>query len=322
MKTYRAVEANNPDTFNVLVMGPWAHGAWSRSGGERLGDAEFGFKTAEYYRKHVEFPFFLHFLKDGPEPDLPEALVFETGANRWRRFDTWPPEATRPRKLYLREDGGLAFAAPEAEADASDEFISDPAKPVPYTMEISSGWTRKHMTEDQRFAGRRPDVLVYTTDVLEEDLTLAGPIQADLWVSTTGSDADWVVKLIDVYPNELPDTDDEEESNAPDRGGQQTLVRAEVFRGRFRESYEIPKAFVPGEVSNVSFELQDVLHTFQRGHRMMVQIQSSWFPFVDRNPQTYVPNIFEATQDDFIKAFHRIHRTKQHASHIEIGVLD
>jgi len=322
LKTYREVEANNPDTFNVLVMGPWAHGAWSRSGGERLGDAEFGFKTAEYYRKHVEFPFFLHFLKDGPEPDLPEALVFETGANRWRRFDAWPPEATRPRKLYLREDGGLAFAAPEAEADASDEFISDPAKPVPYTMEISSGWTRKHMTEDQRFAARRPDVLVYTTDVLEEDLTLAGPIQADLWVSTTGSDADWVVKLIDVYPNELPGTEDEDKSDAPDRGGQQTLVRAEVFRGRFRESYEIPEAFVPGEVSNVSFELQDVLHTFQRGHRVMVQIQSSWFPFVDRNPQTYVPNIFEATQDDFIKAFHRIHRTQGHPSHIEIGVLD
>ena len=322
LKTYREVEANNPGTFNVLVMGPWSHGGWSRSDGERLGDAEFGFKTAEYYRKHVEFPFFLHFLKDGPEPDLPEALVFETGANRWRRFDAWPPEATRIQKLYLREDGRLAFAAPEAETDASDEFISDPAKPVPYTTEISSGWTRKHMTEDQRFAARRPDVLVYTTDVLEEDLTLAGPIQADLWVSTTGSDADWVVKLIDVYPNELPDTDDKDESDAPDRGGQQTLVRAEVFRGRFRESYEIPKAFVPGEVSNVSFELQDVLHTFQRGHRVMVQIQSSWFPFVDRNPQSYVPNIFEAAQDDFIKAFHRIHRTKGHPSHIEIGVLD
>jgi len=320
LKTYREVESNNPDTFNMLVMGPWAHGAWSRSGGERLGDAEFGFKTAEYYRKHVEFPFFSHFLKDGPEPGLPEALVFETGANRWRRFDAWPPLETKKTKIYMREGGGLALAAPQDESDASDDFVSDPAKPVPYTMEISAGWTRKHMTEDQRFAARRPDVLVYTTDVLEEDLTLAGSILADLWVSTTGSAADWVVKLIDVYPDELPGAD--EDSDEPDRGGQQTLIRAEVFRGRFRESYESPKAFVPNEVSHVSFELQDVLHTFQRGHRVMVQIQSSWFPFVDRNPQTYVPNIFEATVDDFIKTVHRVYRSKQHPSHIEVGVLE
>jgi putative CocE/NonD family hydrolase len=320
LKTYQEVESNNPDTFNMLVMGPWAHGAWSRSGGERLGDAEFGFKTAEYYRKHVEFPFFSHFLKDGPEPGLPEALVFETGANRWRRFEAWPPLETKKTKIYMREGGGLAFAAPQDESDASDEFVSDPAKPVPYTMEISAGWTRKHMTEDQRFAARRPDVLVYTTDVLEEDLTLAGSILADLWVSTTGSAADWVVKLIDVYPDELPGAD--EDSDEPDRGGQQTLIRAEVFRGRFRESYETPKAFVPDEVSHVSFELQDVLHTFQRGHRVMVQVQSSWFPFVDRNPQTYVPNIFEATVDDFVKTVHRVHRSKQHPSHIEVGVLE
>ena len=320
LKTYREVEVNNPDTFNVLVMGPWSHGAWSRSGGERLGDAEFGFKTAEYYREHVEFPFFTHFLKDGPEPDLPEALVFETGANRWRRFDAWPPQATTKKRIYMREKGRLAFTPPETATDASDEFISDPAKPVPYTMEISAGWTRKHMTEDQRFAARRPDVLVYTSEVLEDDLTLAGPILADLWVSTTGSDADWVVKLIDVYPSELPDSD--EESDEPDRGGQQTLVRAEVFRGRFRESYEAPKAFVPDEVSNVSFELQDVLHTFQRGHRVMVQVQSSWFPFVDRNPQTFVPNIFKAKQDDFVKTTHRVHRSKQYPSHVEVGVLE
>ena len=320
LKTYQSVESRNPDAFNVLVMGPWSHGAWSRSGGERLGDAEFGFKTAEYYRKHVEFPFFMHYLKEGPDPNLPEALVFETGANRWRRFDTWPPKTARKTKMYMQEQGRLAFDPPDSDTDASDEFISDPGKPVPHTMEISSGWTKKHMTEDQRFAARRPDVLVYTSDVLEEDLTLAGPIRADLWVSTTGSDSDWVVKLIDVYPSELPERD--EESDGPDRGGQQTLVRAEVFRGRFRESYEMPKAFVPDEVSNVSFELQDVMHTFQRGHRVMVQVQSSWFPFVDRNPQTYVPNIFEASEDDFIKTTNRVHRSKRHPSHIEIGVLE
>jgi len=322
LKTYREVEKNNPDTFNMLVMGPWSHGGWARSDGDRLGDAEFGFKTAEYYREHIEFPFFMHFLKDGPDPALPEALVFETGANRWRRFDAWPPASARAAKLFMREDGGLSFTAPEAVDDERDEFISDPAKPVPYTMEISAGWTRRHMTEDQRFAARRPDVLVYASDVLDEDLTLAGPIRADLWVSTTRTAADWVVKLIDVYPNELPKSEDEEEKKAPDRGGQQTLVRAEAFRGRFRDSFEIPKPFVPDEVAHVSFELQDVLHTFQRGHRIMVQIQSSWFPFVDRNPQTYVPNIFEATEDDFVKATHSVYRSGQHPSHIEVGILE
>jgi putative CocE/NonD family hydrolase len=320
LQTYRSIETNNPAIFNVLVMGPWSHGGWRSSDGERLGDAEFGFKTSEYYRTNVEFPFFNHFLKEGEEPDLPEALVFETGANRWREFDAWPPERSQEKSLYLRADGSLSFEPPRTEDDASDAYISDPSKPVPYTTEISAGWTENHMTEDQRFAARRPDVLVYRTEVLESDLTLAGPIRADLWVSTTGSASDWVVKLIDVYPGEIPGHDPD--SGDPDRGGQQTLVRAEVFRGRFRESYENPKPFVPGEVTRVSIDLQDILHTFKSGHRVMVQIQSSWFPFVDRNPQSYVPNIFEADEDDFITVTNRVHRSKRHPSRIEIGVLE
>ena len=186
-------------------------------------------------------------------------------------------------------------------------------------MEIGSGWTRGYMAEDQRFAARRPDVLVYQTEVLEDDLTLAGPIQANHWVSTTGTASDWVVKVIDVYPGEIPGYD--RDSGEPNRGGQQTLVRAEVFRGRFRNSYETPEPFVPGEVTEVSFELQDMLHTFKRGHRLMVQVQSSWFPFIDRNPQSWVPNIFEATEDDFIEVTNTIHRSPEHPSHIEIGVL-
>ena len=327
LRTYRSVEAQNPGTPNMLVMGPWSHGGWMRGDGERLGDAEFGFKTAEYYREKVEFPFFLHHLDDGPDPGLPEALVFETGANRWRRFDAWPPPATERRELYLRAGGALAFEAPQDE-EGGDPYLSDPSKPVPYTTEISARWTRDHMTEDQRFAARRPDVLVYRGEALEHDLTVAGPIRANLWVSTTGTDSDFVVKLIDVYPDETPGRDDEDEATRgaddgqPDRGGQQTLVRAEVFRGRFRESYEKPVPFVPGEVARVSFDLPDVLHTFKRGHRLMVQIQSSWFPFVDRNPQKYVPNIFEAEESDFIVVTNRVERSRRHPSHLEIGVLD
>ena len=319
LKTYRSIEEKNPGIHNTIVMGPWSHGAWVRSPGRELGDADFGFRTSDFYNQQVVYPYFDHFLNGGPAPDLPEAMMFETGANRWRRFDAWPPAARRAKSLYFREDGGLSFETPTAVDDTADSYDSDPDKPVPYTMEIGSGWTRGYMAEDQRFAARRPDVLVYQTEVLEDDLTLAGPIQANLWVSTTGTASDWVVKVIDVYPGEIPGYD--RDSGEPNRGGQQTLVRAEVFRGRFRNSYETPEPFVPGEVTEVSFELQDVLHTFKRGHRLMVQVQSSWFPFIDRNPQSWVPNIFEATEDDFIEVTNTIHRSPEHPSHIEIGVL-
>jgi hypothetical protein len=324
LKTYRAVEKNNPGIFNVLVMGPWRHGGWLRTGGDTLGGADFGFKTSEIFREKALLPFFDHFLKGGPAPDLPEAWVFETGANRWRAFDVWPPPNIRRDSLYLHDGGELGFEPPQTEGEAFDEFVSDPAKPVPYTTQITTAWWAEYMTEDQRFAARRPDVLVYRSQALEEDLTVAGPMMARLWVSTTGADADWVVKVIDEFPARLPGFEpdlDKPETDEPDLGHTQRLVRGEVFRGRFRSSYSKPEPFVPGEVTEVAFELQDVLHTFKRGHRIMIQIQSTWFPLVDRNPQSWVPNIFEAEEDDFIKATHRVHRSSAHPTALEVGVL-
>ena len=326
LKTYEAIEKANPKIENALVMGPWFHGQWARDTGERLGAAEFGFPTSEDFQARMLLPFFLHHLADGPDPLLAEANVFETGANRWRRFDAWPPEDREVRSLYLAARGRLDSSPAKEPDEAFDEYVSDPAKPVPYTMEITTDWAKNYMTEDQRFAAWRPDVLVYQGEPLAEDLTLAGPIVADLWVSTSGADADWVVKLVDVYPGELPgltdpDGEKEKEEAKAYPGGRQMLVRAEVMRGRFRESFERPKPFVPGEPTRVTFELRDVLHTFRRGHRLMVQIQSTWFPFIDRNPQSWVPNIFEAQEADFVKATQRVYRSKSHASVVRIGVL-
>ena len=321
LNTYASIERRNPGTENLLVMGPWAHGGWSRSDGERLGSAEFGFATAEFFREELQLPFFRHHLHDKPAHELAEATVFETGANRWRRFDRWPPAEAQPRRLHLGAAGSLTAAAPSTTKAAFDDYVSDPAKPVPYTMEITTRWARDYMTEDQRFAAWRPDVLVYQTEPFEEDVTLAGPIDAELWVSTTGSAADFVVKVIDVYPGRLPGgaLDDPDEKGYP--AGRQMLVRAEVMRGRFRESYSEPKPFTPGEVTRLRFRLHDALHTFKRGHRLMVQVQSSWFPFVDRNPQTWVPNIFEAEPEDFVKQTHQVHRSKAYPSRIEFAVL-
>jgi putative CocE/NonD family hydrolase len=320
LKTYQSIEENNPKTVNMLVMGPWPHGGWAWREGDKLGDVEFGFKTSKYYQDNIEFAFFNHYLYDGDDPLLPEAVMFETGANRWRRFDTWPPKERVVKQVYLGAGGGLSFDRPMGDDAASDAYISDPSKPVPYTADITLGWSTDYMTEDQRFAARRPDVLVYQTEVLDDDLTLAGPIQANLWVSTTGTASDFIVKVVDVYPNEIPGYD--KDSGEPNRGGQQTLVRAEVFRGRFRNSFEVPEPFTANEVTPLSFELYDVLHTFKRGHRLMVQIQSTWFPFVDRNPQKYVPNIYEADEDDFITVTNRVYRSRQYPSHIEVGILE
>jgi putative CocE/NonD family hydrolase len=317
MKIYREIEKNNGGNWNTLVLGPWRHGGWVRTEGEKLGTADFGFKTAEFYRDQVDLAFFKHFLKGGAKPELPEALVFETGANRWRSFDAWPPKEAKARKLYFGEGGKLSFEPPKEAGE--DSYPSDPQKPVPYTAAIGHRWNPEYMTEDQRFAAWRPDVLVYKTEVLKEDLTLAGPLRADLWVRTTGEDADFVVKLVDVYPGEHPDAETDETKAA--LGGQQMLVRGEVLRGRFRDSVSAPKPFVPGEATKVGFELQDVLHTFQRGHRIMIQVQSSWFPLIDRNPQKWVPNIFEANEEDFVKATHTVVRGPQQPSGVEVGVL-
>ncbi len=317
MKIYREIEKNNPGNYNILVFGPWRHGGWVRTEGDKLGHAEFGFKTSEFYRKEVDLEFFKHFLKGGPKPDLPEALVFETGANRWRSFDAWPPRELKAKKLFFQDGGRLSFDAPKAAGE--DSYPSDPAKPVPYTMTVGTRWNPEYMTEDQRFAAWRPDVLVYKTDVLDSDVTLAGPLEADLWVKTTAEDADFVVKLIDVYPAEAPDAEKDPEKAR--LGGQQMLVRGEILRGRFRDSYENPKPFTPNEATHVAFELQDVMHTFQRGHRILIQVQSSWFPLIDRNPQKWVPNIFEAKAEDFVKATHTVIHSPEKPSGVEVGVL-
>ena len=320
LKTYRALEEKNPGIFNMLVMGPWSHGGWMRSKGDSLGNIHFGADTGAFYQETMFLPFFKHYLKGEGQLDLPEAYVFETGANQWRRFDAWPPSETKTRSLYFHAGGGLSFEPPSGEAVAFDEYVSDPARPVPYTQAITTGMTRNYMTDDQRFASRRPDVLVYQTDVLEEDVTLAGPIQADLWVSTSGTASDWVVKLIDVLPPDTPDEDDT--PSGVHLGDYQMMVRSEVIRGRFRNSNEHPEPFVAHQPTRVPLELQDVLHTFQKGHRIMVQIQSTWFPLVDLNPQTYVPNIFEADEADFVKATQRVYGGGTYQTKLEVGVLE
>ncbi len=320
LHTYQAVEAQNPGIFNVLVMGPWRHGGWLRQDGRTLGDADFGFPTAEVFRARAMVPFFRHYLKGEGDLDLPEAWMFETGADRWREFAHWPPTGLEERTLYLREHGALAFEAPTVgDAEDFEEFVSDPANPVPYTPAVTTAWHAEYMVEDQRFAAHRPDVLVFRSPPLEEDLTVAGPLTAHLWVATTGRDADWVVKLVDEYPGRLPGHDPD--AGGTDRGGTQRMVRSEIFRGRYRASYEHPEPFEPGKITEVVIPLQDVLHTFLRGHRVMVQVQSSLFPLFDRNPQSWVPNIFQARPEDFVKATHRVWRTAAHPSRLEIGVL-
>lgn len=322
LKIYREIEKNSSGAYNVLVMGPWNHGGWARSDGSSMGNVFFGDTPPPslFYRENIEFPFFNYFLKGKGNLDLPEAYVFETGTNKWRKFDTWPPENIVQKSLYFHANGKLSFDMPSKTTNGYDEFISDPAKPVPFTEAIATGMTREYMTDDQRFASRRPDVLVYQTDVLEENLTLAGSIMANLKVSITGTGADWVVKLIDVYPDDHPGF-----KHNPQKikmGGYQQMVRSEVIRGRFRNSYEKPEPFIPNKVTDVSFELQDVLHTFKKGHRIMVQVQSTWFPLVDRNPQKYVDNIFKANEDDFIKSTHRVYRSKKEHSFLRVGVIE
>jgi putative CocE/NonD family hydrolase len=319
LHVYSAIEKQNPGIYNAIVMGPWQHGGWARTDGDRLGNVRFGGKTSIYYREKIELAFFDHFLKGANDPLPAEATMFETGTNTWMKFAAWPPERLLETSLYLTQHGALAHDVPAA-GDAADTFDSDPAHPVPYTEAIATGMTKEYMTDDQRFAGRRPDVLTYRTEPLSEPVTIAGPIQAELWVSTTGTDADWMVKLVDVFPDDTPTP---EGADAPDKpmGGYQMMVRSEAFRGRFRESYAQPKPFVPDQPTLVSFPLQDVLHTFGKGHRILVQIQSTWFPLVDRNPQTYVDNVFKARAEDFRKATHKVYRSAEHPTRIRFGVL-
>lgn len=319
LNIYRSVEMRNPDVFNMLVMGPWRHGGWAREPGTRLGNIYFGEGISGFYRENIEKKFFDHFLKNKGNFDLPEAYMFETGKNRWRTFDHWPPKDLEEKSLYTSTGMTLTFDAPTATEVVFDEYVSDPAKPVPFTETIVPKMTREYMTDDQRFAARRPDVLAYATDELTDDITLAGPIVADLWVSTSGTASDWIVKIIDFFPRNEPDPTAITVTRP--HGGYQMMVRSEVIRGRFRNSYENPQPFTPGEPTRVRLELQDVLHTFKAGHRIMVQIQSSWFPLVDRNPQKYVDNIFEAVESDFQKATQRVYRSGEYPTRIVVGVL-
>lgn len=319
LKIYRSVEAMNPRAFNILVMGPWRHGGWSRGDGDSLGDADFGGRTSLHYRDNMEIPFFNHFLKDKGELLLAEANVFETGANRWRSFDDWPPSSAATKRLYCRAGSALSWIPPSEEDAPFDEFLSDPDHPVPDHGGISIGMKREYMTGDQRFASRRPDVLTFRTEPLTEDLTIAGPIQSHLMVSTSQSAADWVVKLIDVLPGDA--SNPSPNPTGVQMGNYQMMVRSEVIRGRYRESYEVPRPFTPHEPTLVPLELQDVLHTFKRGHRIMIQIQSTWFPLVDRNPQKYVENIFKATEEDFVKAMHRVYHSPDLETYFTVGVL-
>jgi putative CocE/NonD family hydrolase len=320
LETYKQIESVNPGISNSIVMGPWSHGGWARGDGNRLGDVQFGSSTGAFYRESIEFPFFEKHLKGRGAGNATEAWMFQTGANQWKQLDAWPPRNTQPLALYVRADGKLSADAPsETEpSSAYDQYTSDPARPVAFIDSISIGMDPLYMVADQRSTSRRPDVLVYDSGPLAQPVTIAGPIQAELFVSTSGTDSDWIVKLIDVYPENAADPNPN--PTGVRMGGYEQLVRGDVMRGKFRNSYERPEPFVPNEPARVQFTLQDVLHTFEPGHRIMVQIQSSWFPLVDRNPQTFV-DIYQATDADFQKATQRIYRSREMPSRIMVNVL-
>jgi len=325
LAVYRAVERTSPAATNVLVMGPWTHGSWSRDDGDRVGNLSFASKTGAFYREHIELPFFLHHLK-GKAATVPEAYMFHTGINEWRKHEAWPPRAAGLKRLYLSAAGGLSWDKPAGGEDAADEYVSDPARPVPYLGYVAIGMRGDYMTEDQRFAAQRPDVLAYRTEPLEGDLGVAGPIEVELHVATSGTDSDFVVKLIDVYPDDFPQPSPAPSpappppANAVRMGGYQQLVRGEPFRGKFRQSFEQPLAFEPGQADLIRFTMPDVAHTFRRGHRIMVQVQSSWFPLVDRNPQRFV-DIAKARAEDFQKATERVYRSAERPSSLGLWVL-
>jgi hypothetical protein len=325
LRTYKAIKTSNPGTFSGLVEGPWSHGGWARFEGERFGRVSLSSKTGEYYREHIVFPFFEQYLKGNGEAKFPEATVFETGTNVWRQYSSWPPENAQKRTLYFHAGGKLSFDPPSG-PESFDEYVSDPHRPVPYIGYSATSVPQEYMASDQRFAARRPDVLVYQTDVLDADVTIAGPVSPQLYVSTTGTDSDFVVKLIDVYPTDYPEPQTESGPRtdvlppSQPMGEYQELIRGEPFRGKFRNSFAHPEPFTPGKMAQIHFEMPDVNHTFRRGHRIMVQVQSSWFPLVDLNPQTFV-EIPQAKPEDFKKATERVYRSQSAASGIAVEVL-
>ncbi|MEL7221824.1 MAG: CocE/NonD family hydrolase, partial [Bacteroidota bacterium] len=323
LMTYGNIEKWNKDTYNTIVMGPWSHGDWSRrKGRQAVSNVFFGENINEDYQAQVEAQFFKHWLK-GPadgQTGLAEAHMFDCGKKEWRDFANWPPEDMEQAQLYFMPDGSL-WGEKKQEGSESSAYVSDPAHPVPFRTDIKPMFIpRKYMADDQRHVGRRPDVLTFKSVVLEEDLTIAGPISANLFVSTTGTDADWVVKLIDEYPGDHPNYEETQDNMS--MGGYQQLVRGEVFRGRYRQGFEQGIPFKPEEVTAVNWQLQDVFHTFKKGHRLIVQVHSSWFPYVDMNPQTFVPNIFEAKEEDFQAQTHKLWHSTTYPSHIEVGILE
>ena len=317
LHTYEAIEKQNPPaTNNYLVMGPWSHGQWAFGKGTNLGNIYWGTDANKKFMAQ-EKHFFDFYLKGEGNKDFAEATIFVTGSNEWRSFDTWPPKNVEEKNLYLQPDGAISFSAPEVK-ESFEEYISDPMKPVPYSETIDVNRTAEYMTDDQRFASHRPDVMVYKTDLLQEDITLTGPLTADLFVSTSGTDADYVVKLIDVFP---PDTKADLSTDVKiPLGDYQMLVRGDVFRGKYRNSFEKPEPFIPGKVTEIKYQLTDIAHTFKKGHRIMIQVQNSWFPLVDRNPQKFV-DIYKCSDSDFQKATQRIYHDAVNPSSLKINVL-
>jgi putative CocE/NonD family hydrolase len=312
---YKAIE-HKAKNNNKFVFGPWYHGQWGDGDGTHLGHIEFGSNTAKWYEENIELRFFNYYLKGEGSPDsISEATVFFTGENKWHKLPQWPPAGIQPTDLFLHKGGKLSFTRPTA-ASAFEEYVSDPAKPVPYNEGIHADRTREYMDDDQRFASTRPDVLTFETDTLTSDITLAGPLTADLQVSISTTDADFVVKLIDVFPDNFKYTDNDNYI----MNGYQMMVRGDVFRGRYRNSFAKPEAFVPGKATEVKYTMNDIAHTFKKGHRIMVQVQSSWFPLVDRNPQQFV-GIYHAKDADFIKSNIRVNLSANAASKIILPVL-
>lgn len=332
LRQFDFMESHGPPSTNMLVMGPWNHGGFSRGNGDRLGNVTFGSNTAQYYREKIEFPFFLYYLKGRGEGKFPKAYLFQTGLNQWRRFDTWPPKESSPATMFLAANGALSWTQPAGQS--YDEYLSDPNKPVPYISRVvPTTVLNTYMTEDQRFAAARPDVLVYKTGRLDHDVTVFGPITVDLKVSTSGTDSDFDIKIIDVYPGDYPNYDapaaapgpasaapaSTVNANGVPMGGYQQLIRGEPFRGKFRKSFEKPVPFEPGKPDRITFQLPDIAHTFREGHRIMVQIQSSWFPLTDRNPQKFM-EIPKALSSDFVKATERVYIGGADGSKISFAV--
>jgi len=327
VQAFHAIDKLSPDApENTLIEGPWVHGGWAGGTGEQLGDIHFGDAPSEFFREKIEAPFYAHWLKGAEWTPLPKAYVFETGTDVWKKYDAWPPKQAVATMIYFQPEGGLAWTAPKASA-SKDEYVSDPAHPVPFTPNVTGADVpQRYMDDDQRFVTTRGDVLVYETAPLTEDVTVAGPVKPMLKIASTGTDSDFVVKLIDVYPQDAKEPDEEDEGKHVTQAppvflpGYQMLIRGEPMRAKFRNSWETPEPLVPGKVTDVNFSMQDVNHTFLKGHRIMVQVQSSWFPLVDRNPQVF-EDIAKAKPEDFVKATETVYHQADAASGVELMVM-